>query len=333
MDELEKIWNKYLMKNATKEERAQLLEFLNDETKKQQIEAFMDKTWIDTSKKEADMNPKSSVLANIKSEIKKEQSIPKQSNIFKLQLVYQWVAAASIIGIMALGGWLLLQQPTGKVFEKILAVNTGEYARQFELPDGSMVWLNAASKLEYAKNFQENRQLYLEGEAYFEVKKDSLHPFEVLAGKVKTTVLGTEFNVNAYPDFEEVKVSLEEGKVLVSKQDVNSSFQQMLSPKEELTFNKPAETYSTGIFVQDNPYIWTEDIILFDGDDIQRVIKILEKHYKVTFEIEATSLRKIELVHRIDKKKFTLKQALAQISKLTGYRFVWKTKRKIKVLP
>ncbi|MDR2272506.1 MAG: DUF4974 domain-containing protein [Sphingobacterium sp.] len=95
-----------------------------------------------------------------------------------------------------------------------------------ELSDGTKVWLNAASSLSYSVgllngNFE--REVYLEGEAYFEVKKDEKHPFIVRSQRQDIRVLGTHFNVNAYADEESIRTTLLEGKVQVTSADIEKS--------------------------------------------------------------------------------------------------------------
>ena len=85
------------------------------------------------------------------------------------------------------------------------------------LPDSTQVWLNVASTLEYPENFNETkREVILKGEAYFDVKQNSRKPFIIYSGKVSTVVLGTAFNIKAYPGLEKITVMVKNGKVKVS---------------------------------------------------------------------------------------------------------------------
>lgn len=92
----------------------------------------------------------------------------------------------------------------------------GQY--QVRLPDGTKVWLNAATKLKYPLNFigAAERRVELDGEAYFEVAKDKNHPFRVMSGAQDVEVLGTHFNINAYADEKNIKTTLLEGAVRVN---------------------------------------------------------------------------------------------------------------------
>lgn len=102
------------------------------------------------------------------------------------------------------------------VYNTITTPRGGKY--QLGLPDGSQVWLNAASSITFPTVFTgDARQVTIAGEAYFEVKKNSNHPFVILAGSTRVDVLGTNFNVNAYDDEAALKVALLSGSVNVTR--------------------------------------------------------------------------------------------------------------------
>ncbi|RZK69241.1 MAG: hypothetical protein EOO85_22760, partial [Pedobacter sp.] len=112
-------------------------------------------------------------------------------------------------------GSLISQDNGNNETQKISIPNGGQY--QVVLSDGTRVWLNSASTLEYPSQFSKGpeRKVVLRGEAYFEVAKDIKHPFIVISGNQDIIVLGTHFNVNAYPD-QPIKTTLLEGSIRVS---------------------------------------------------------------------------------------------------------------------
>ena len=124
------------------------------------------------------------------------------------------------------------------------------------LPDGSVVWLNAGSMLTYPADFgMETREIQLTGEAFFDVKSDSLMPFLVHTGEMTVRAKGTRFNVKAYPDDEMMVATLEEGKLDVLIQATEKSPEQRveLTPKQQFVIlksqlqNSPAEKKQTTI--------------------------------------------------------------------------------------
>lgn len=121
---------------------------------------------------------------------------------------------------------------------------SSEELKDVVLPDGSKVWLNESTELRYTDNFRENRQLHLTGEAFFQVTPDAEHPFTVETGALSVTVLGTEFNLAAYPGTEQTVVSLASGKVEV----VAPEHTVTLAPMEQLVYANESGTATVGEF-------------------------------------------------------------------------------------
>lgn len=152
------------------------------------------------------------------------------------------------------------------------------------LPDGSKVVLNAGSTLRYVKDFEtDQRALFLEGEAYFEVKRDSLKPFVVYTGSLSTTAIGTSFAISAYvPD--SVHVYLLTGKALVAD---NLGYEaQMILEKGEAASMDSLGLMQKSRFEEEEVMAWTKGIIIFDRTPIVTAVKTLENWYGVSFELQ-----------------------------------------------
>ena len=165
----------------------------------------------------------------------------------------------------------------GEIEQNTLSTTKGETYR-IKLPDGTQVWLNAASSLSYPVRFanQKNRTVTLTGEAYFEVAKDSKHPFIVQAAAQQVEVLGTHFNVNSYADETAVQTTLLEGRVQVS----SHSQKLLLAPGEQSTLTARGVLKSRPIDTA--PVIaWTNNEFMFDGDDIESVMRKVARWYNV----------------------------------------------------
>lgn len=168
------------------------------------------------------------------------------------------------------------------------------------LPDGSEVWLNAGSHIRYNDNFiQKTRDVYLEGEAYFNVAHDADHPFIVRAGNITIRALGTTFNVHAYQNESKIEATLITGKILV-KIDGKSDQDIILIPNEKLTvinreFNlsdkKSEPRKELGFQVQEvmpMPSItelpevaWLQDKLAFQNESFEELAKKMERRYNV----------------------------------------------------
>ena len=153
----------------------------------------------------------------------------------------------------------------------------GQY--QVVLPDGSRVWLNAASSLRFPTAFTgRDRPVILKGEAYFEIAKDKNKPFLVEANGMMVKVLGTHFNVMAYDDENAMKTSLLEGKV-----DVSFATRQVsLSPSEQANFEKKEHVFSVEKDADmDKAVAWKNGLFDFEEDDIQTVMRQLARWYNI----------------------------------------------------
>ena len=121
-----------------------------------------------------------------------------------------------------------------------ISVNPGAKT-SLKLPDGSKVWVNSGSKLSYPETFQGNtREVYLEGEAFFDIIKDPSNPFIVHTSGIDVKVLGTAFNVKAYEADPTIEATLVHGMIEVSKVNQPNASKVILKPHEKLIFNKYA---------------------------------------------------------------------------------------------
>lgn len=155
------------------------------------------------------------------------------------------------------------------------------------LPDGSTLWLNAQSSIEYEKNFSGSvRLVHLLGEAYFMVKKDTAKPFIVHAGNTQITALGTAFNVKAYEDDDNVSVSLENGFVKVQKQNHVDQSGVLLQPGDVATVPNSDNQILVSNFDPIKNLAWRDGVIYFKDAQFDEVIQKLERWYGVKFYYE-----------------------------------------------
>ncbi|MCX2450325.1 DUF4974 domain-containing protein [Pedobacter sp. PLR] len=172
----------------------------------------------------------------------------------------------------------------GKTANADLLYNTIETPRggqyQIILPDGTKVWLNAASTLKFPSSFARlvNRRVeLLGGEAYFEVAKDPKHPFILKTQQQEVRVLGTHFNINAYPDELAVKTTLLEGKVQLNSDHSSTRF--VLEPGQQ------AALANNGLTVKqvnaEEEIAWKNGYFQFNGENIEEVMRTIARWYNV----------------------------------------------------
>jgi transmembrane sensor len=170
----------------------------------------------------------------------------------------------------------------------------GQY--QLTLPDGTKVWLNAASSITYPVAFNEKqRKVKIAGEAYFEVSRNKEKPFIVdVDGKQLVEVLGTHFNINSYANEEAIKTTLLEGKVKVSAisgSRLSTRDYRLLSPGEQAILGSVEGTtnyklQTTNNINIDNVMAWKNGLFEFDETDIQSVMRQMERWYDVEVVFE-----------------------------------------------
>jgi ferric-dicitrate binding protein FerR (iron transport regulator) len=146
------------------------------------------------------------------------------------------------------------------------------------LPDGSRVLLNSSSSLTYPTSFSGNeRKVELTGEAYFEVAHNPSKPFRVNSNGQTVEVLGTHFNINAYNDEAAIKTTLLEGKVKVT--DNAKHKVHFLQPGQQAVFN--AQTFEVNPVETDGVIAWKNGQFVFDGDNIQYIMRMVSRWYDV----------------------------------------------------
>ncbi|MBK0379910.1 FecR family protein [Mucilaginibacter segetis] len=168
-------------------------------------------------------------------------------------------------------------------YNTIETPNGGQY--QVNLPDGTKVWLNAASYLKYPVQFTgSTREVELKGEGYFEVAKDKSKPFRVITDKQTIQVLGTHFNINSYADEQYVTTTLLEGsvKVLPQKPDRGNKAALLLKPGEQaLIDDHTAQVKAVNV---DNFVAWKNGNFIFDGEDLHSIMRKISRWYDVKIE-------------------------------------------------
>lgn len=157
------------------------------------------------------------------------------------------------------------------------------------LPDGSEVWLNAASSIKYPSSFvaASNRKVELTGEAYFEIAKDKSRPFIVSTDKQEVEVLGTHFNINSYSDELTTKTTLLEGSVRVSDKATNEEM--ILEPGMQSRLSKNKLTVSE--VDVDDAIAWKEGFFVFSNEPLGDIMKQVARWYNVEIEYKDDELR------------------------------------------
>lgn len=180
-------------------------------------------------------------------------------------------------------------------------VQTDNSDRSFtQLPDGSRIWLNKGTKIEYNQQFGiGNRNVLLNGEAYFEVAKNKKLAFVVKTKSIDVTALGTSFNVNAYDDGNEVTTTLYTGKVNV--QSTLTGYKTILNPFEVAVFSKTKDKITTYVFTGSDKPVWMEPEFRFDMLPLIDISKQLERNYNVVFVYRNQKIKHLKFSGTFDR--------------------------------
>ena len=165
-------------------------------------------------------------------------------------------------------------------YNSIATPKGGQY--QIILPDGTRVWLNAASALKYPVAFTgTSRKVELTGEAYFEVAKNKAKPFIIHTAKQEVTVLGTHFNINAYADEPNTRTSLLEGSVKVAK--LNDAASVMIKPGQAALVGDPgsASRIQIASIDPDEAVAWKNGYFMFDSENLESILRKVARWYDV----------------------------------------------------
>jgi len=180
--------------------------------------------------------------------------------------------AAMFTGVVAVLNW-----PRTKKMPTYTAIATGyQQVRKLTLPDGSVVWLNSATHISIRTDFASNREVRLSGEAFFDVKSDPIHPFVVVAGRTSTRVFGTSFNISAYPEAGELRISLKSGKVGI---EYDHQPQQVLVPGETMVYDKQTGKGSMLQQATGEMDVWTNGRLLFYQTPLKEALAQIEARY------------------------------------------------------
>lgn len=203
--------------------------------------------------------------------------------------LYQKIGAVAALFICFFIGYSYSQYQGDDVFYQVYKTLEGENSI-IELPDGTEVFLNENTKIEVASDFSPtNRNLKLEGEAYFEVKHNPSSIFTVVADKYKLRVLGTKFNLSAYKE-KNIIASLIKGKVEVDLQGFSLG-KKMMKPKQNLIFNPYTKEVKLNSYEHSSSIDWKKHKLMFDNLDFQFVINDLSIYYNIDIELESDRLK------------------------------------------
>ena len=253
------------------------------------------KEWKDFTPEKGISDEESDQIFNsVIDEIGESDSAP--TSIFLRRKKYTWISgiAASLLILVGLSFsyyFLNYKNRPGQT-DNVIAVDVAPgKTREITLPDGSVVLLNSQSTLRYKESFNRtNRELELQGEAFFRVAKDSVNAFVVKTGNVRTRVHGTRFNVSAYEGENNIVVAVEEGKVEVFDA-AGSGNTVFLTRQQKAVCSKQSQDIQKILMNgNDTDFAWLRGGIVFDDIPLQDALQRLKREYNVNFILKNPAL-------------------------------------------
>lgn len=368
----EKYWillSKKIAGEATAEELKQLQELINNNPEWKKIEGNLQELWSSKprdsfynklQKKEdaylLHINRLKEKAADFKEKSESAVKAAFDQVQAKRPFYTRWTtyvaAAAFIIFIIILYPLVGVTGKTNKVAVtgsgNEITVNPGAKTK-LRLPDGTHVWVNSDSKLSYSGTFKGSlREVYLEGEAYFDVVKDPARPFIVHTGGIDIRVLGTAFNVKAYKAESTIEATLIHGLIEVTKPDQPDAPKVILKPHEKLIFDKYAaesnkktdQHIANGNFSQDEikkPAItiaqiannivdsaiietsWVYNRLSFEDEKFDNIALKMERWFNVKITINNEKIKSYKLTGSFENE--TIDEALKELQYLISFSY------------
>lgn len=309
--------NAYTKGHFSPEERSELFSYIltgeYESLISDHIQSQLENTDIGV---EVDLPPQSAqeIVRNILSaEEKTSHVLPRIPG--KRRLI-RWIAAASILLLLALTGWLLLPRPfapktslaavtSGLTQKSYIQINTTDQPQKFQLEDGTIITLQPRSRLEYPTHFlKDRREVVMDGEAFFEVSRNPQRPFYVYNGNLVTHVLGTSFNVKINRQKSQIEVAVRTGKVEVyerstlTTENKNDKFSNgvILTPNQKVVYTMDSRQFASTVVdeplpiirdtirVDDNPL--GTGIFVYNAAPLSQILQSIKTVYGIDIEVE-----------------------------------------------
>ena len=282
-------------KDCSNQDLNLLKKWLSDPSSKYEVESWLSDHWINSSEIDS-----TSLIETVFKQIQEYQSQHHLKSGFALTRilkVYQKVAAILLIPLVVIGILYWMNQYSQSTVQFNETIAPRGQKSQIVLADGTKVWLNSDTKIKYPGIFRGNqRDVFLEGEAFFEVTKNAHQPFLVHTSGVNIKVLGTKFNVKAYADEDQVETSLFEGKVNLQLNNHSSVVvEKEIIPGQSFVYSKADHQVTSNRFPQDEINGWKKNQLIFKDDTFGNLVRKVERWYdvKVVYDEELFNDRRL----------------------------------------
>lgn len=286
--------DRFMRGETSPEEEQLLLEWFRNSSSRNEILEFYQQRWIEASEDELPAEIQGRMYLRIKERMLEIENSHREEErkIFKLRSSFSrflpYVATILLCIGISFSSYLYTQKDLPITSEYIVSAEKGQRA-SVTLPDGTKVWLNSHTVLRYKSDYGvKERNVFLNGEAYFEVSKDKEHRFVVDAGEMEVEALGTSFNVKAYREDKSIVATLYNGSI----QATGGEHSIILLPDQQVLFNR--ENRQLKVERPDNiaySRMWRDNELAFKGETLYDIAMRLNRIYNVQIEFKSEKIK------------------------------------------
>lgn len=306
----------YLTEGLDKNALDELKTWIAASAENQQYFICQREIWFSAvSREAASVYDKDKAFENFRNRVESQKEIQSTSRRgFSLSALWRYAAVVAIIIAVGCISYWQGEVNVKDTFADISVEAPLGSKTKLYLPDGTLVWLNAGSRMTYSQGVGvDNRKVELEGEGYFEVKRNEKIPFFVKTKDLQLQVLGTKFNFRDYPEDHEVVVSLLEGKVGLNNL-LREEKEAVLSPDERAVLNKANGLLTVESVTASNASQWTDGYLFFDEELLPDIAKELERSYNVKIHIANDSLKTFRFYGNFVRREQNIQEVLEALA-------------------
>ena len=317
------ILDKYLNNLCTLQEVEEVIEWMKQQSFYNESKELGRKDWQLFNEKDCLVSDKQldTLLDKIHHKLNIEE--PRAAVQMKRNRLTYWISkAAAIIIIPVLAFLFYTISENEKLTNQIATVSVDSLEviapvgsrTVVELSDGSVVHLNYGSRIKYPQNFSgETRSVVLTGEGFFEVAHNPDKPFVVSTGIIDVKAVGTVFNVNAYPENNDITATLVEGKILLEKQLLGKKSIQLgaMIPGQHVNYNSKTGKIVSDVGNVDKYIAWKDGKLIFDNEPIEQVAQRLSRMFNADIQVANKASKYKYTVTFIDEPLFQILELLS----------------------
>ena len=306
----------YLTEGLDKNALDELKTWIAASAENQQYFICQREIWFSAvSREAASVYDKDKAFENFRNRVESQKEIQSTSRRgFSLSALWRYAAVVAIIIAVGCISYWQGEVNVKDTFADISVEAPLGSKTKLYLPDGTLVWLNAGSRMTYSQGFGvDNRKVELEGEGYFEVKRNEKIPFFVKTKDLQLQVLRTIFNFADYPEDDEVVGALLEGKVGLNNL-LREEKEAVLSPDERAVLNKANGLLTVESVTASNASQWTDGYLFFDEELLPDIAKELERSYNVKIHIANDSLKTFRFYGNFVRREQNIQEVLEALA-------------------